>query len=524
MKRRSFLRSSAGLATLPVVLNGLNVTAFGRSPLLEALDAAPCSDRVLVLVQLAGGNDGLNTIIPLDQYGEYKNARSNIAIEEAKALKLTNAEGLHPQMTHLSQMYNNGLVRAVQAVGYPMPNYSHFRSTDIWLSASDAEQVISTGWMGRYLEHTFPGFPSGYPNATMPDPLAIQIGTVISPGLEATNANMGMAFTDPTTYFNISNQNTPVGVGRRAGAELSYIRSVGQQIEKFATPVKNAAAKAKNKSSLYPAAKTNLLADQLKIVAQLIAGGLKTKIYIVTQTGYDTHSYQTTGGAGSPVPHGTLLEQLSQAINAFQDDIKLLGVQDRVLGMTFSEFGRRIKSNSSGGTDHGAAAPVFMFGTSVKSGVLGNNPTIPLSPTSEDNVPMQYDFRSVYSTILQDWFCVDKQTTQSLLFRDFGKLELLTSSGPTSVLDELTTASLHMMITPNPSIDTAYVHFAVPEGPATIAVFDARGQQLMEHQVIQRSTGSMSVQLDVSSLPVGQYYVRVSFAAGADIRPLVVSR
>lgn len=524
MKRRSFLRSSAGLATLPVMLSGFNVTAFGRSPLLEALDAAPCNDRVLVLIQLAGGNDGLNTIIPLDQYGEYKNARSNIAIEEAKALKMTDATGLHPQMTHLSQMYNNGLVRAVQAVGYPVPNYSHFRSTDIWLSASDAEQVISTGWMGRYLEHSFPGFPTGYPNANMPDPLAIQIGTVISPGLEATNANMGMAFTDPTTYFNISNQNTPVGVGRRAGAELRYIRDVGQQIEKFATPVKNAAAKAKNKSTLYPAVRTNPLADQLKIVAQLIAGGLKTKIYIVTQTGYDTHSYQTTGGAGSPVPHGTLLEQLSQAINAFQDDIKLLGVQDRVLGATFSEFGRRIKSNSSGGTDHGAAAPMFLFGTSVKSGVLGSNPTIPLSPTSEDNVPMQHDFRSVYSTILQDWFCVDKQTTQSLLFRDFGKLNLLTSASPTSILDDLATPSVQMALAPNPSSDIVHVSVVAPEGIATVGVFDATGQQLMVHEVLLRSDGASTFTLDVTSLSTGQYYVRIAFEGGADIRPLVIVR
>ena len=174
-------------------MNGLPVTAFGRSPLLDALDAAPCEDRVLVLVQLNGGNDGLNTLIPLDQYAEYTAARSNIAIEEAKVLKLTNEAGLHPQMTGLSQMYHNGLVRVVQAVGYPTPNYSHFRSTDIWLSASDSEEVISTGWMGRYLEHAYPGFPLGYPNASMPDPLAIQVGSVISPGLEGTTANMGMA-------------------------------------------------------------------------------------------------------------------------------------------------------------------------------------------------------------------------------------------------------------------------------------------------------------------------------------------
>lgn len=523
MKRRSFLRTGAGLATLPVVLDGLNVSAYARSPLLEALDAAPCQDRVLVLIQMAGGNDGLNTVIPLDQYGLYKNARANIAIEEAKALKLTDAVGLHPQMGLMSQMYTNGMMRVVQAVGYPVPNYSHFRSTDIWLSASDAEQVISTGWMGRYLEQAYPGFPSGYPNASMPDPLAIQIGTVISPGLEGTNANMGMAFTDPTTYFNITNQNTPVSVGRRAGSELRYIRDVGQQIEKFANPVKAAAAKAKNKSGKYPAVRTNPLADQLKIVAQLIAGGLKTKIYIVTHTGFDTHSYQTTGGAGSPVPHGTLLEQMSVAIDAFQDDLKLLGVQDRVLGMTFSEFGRRIASNASGGTDHGAAAPIFLFGTSVKKGVLGQNPTIPAKPTSEDNIPMQYDFRSVYSTILQKWFCVDAATTKDLLFRDFGTLDMLTTGATTSVIDDLADMGLALQLGPNPAHSFVNVAFAAPAGEVSLSLFDGTGQQIVSH-VANHSNGTATLALDVSAIPPGQYYVRLGYAGAAVVKPVVVVR
>lgn len=523
MKRRSFLRAGAGLATLPVILDGLNVSAYARSPLLEALDTAPCQDRVLVLIQMAGGNDGLNTVIPLDQYGLYKNARTNIAIEEAKTLKLTDAAGLHPQMGLMQQMYTNGMMRVVQAVGYPVPNYSHFRSTDIWLSASDAEQVISTGWMGRYLEQAYPGFPAGYPNSSMPDPLAIQIGTVISPGLEGTSANMGMAFTDPTTYFNISNQNTPVGVGRRAGTELRYIREVGQQIEKFANPVKAAASRAKNKSGKYPAVRTNPLADQLKIVAQLIAGGLKTKIYIVTHTGFDTHSYQVTGGAGSPVPHGTLLEQMSVAIDAFQDDIKLLGVQDRVLGMTFSEFGRRIKSNSSGGTDHGAAAPVFLFGTSVKKGVLGQNPTIPANPTSEDNVPMQYDFRSVYSTILRNWFCVDAATTEKLLFRDFGVLDVLTTGATTSLMDQLATPGLALRVGPNPSHSYVTIAYEAPQGAVTMSLFDGTGQQIMS-QTEMHSGGTATVGLDVTPIPSGQYYVRLGYAGAAVVRPLVVAR
>jgi uncharacterized protein (DUF1501 family) len=523
MDRRTFLRRSASAATLPVVINGLHVTAYGRSPMLDALVAAECEDRVLVLVQLNGGNDGLNTLIPLDQYGAYRNARSNIAIEEAKALKLTDASGLHPQMTGLSQMYNNGLVRVVQAVGYPTPNYSHFRSTDIWLSASDSEEVISTGWMGRYLDTAYPGFPDGYPNATMPDPLAIQIGSVISPGFEGARANMGMAFTDPTTYFNITNQNIPPGVGRRAGTELTFIREVGQQIEKFATPVKNAAARAKNKSTLYPAARQNPLADQLKIVAQLIAGGLRTRIYIVSQNGYDTHSYQLQGGPGNPVPHGTLLDQLSVAVNAFQDDLRLLGVQDRVVGMTFSEFGRRIKSNSSGGTDHGAAAPVFLFGSNVKSGILGSNPVIPGTVDVEDNIPMQFDFRSIYATILRDWFCVDAATVTNVLQRDFGRLDLF-NGATTSVFEDVLEGGGALAVSPNPASAHASVGFTAPAGQVTVSLFDATGRRIATADERMHSGMSASLVIDVSSLPTGLYYVHLAHARGATVRPLIVDR
>ncbi|MCX6140370.1 MAG: DUF1501 domain-containing protein [Candidatus Kapabacteria bacterium] len=524
MKRRTFLRNSATAAALPVLLNGLPVTAFGRSPLLDALDAAPCQDRVLVLIQLNGGNDGLNTLVPLDQYAEYQAARANIAIEESTLLKLTNATGLHPKMTGLSQLYSNGKVRVIQAVGYAVPNYSHFRSTDIWLSASDSEEVISTGWMGRYLEGAYPGFPLGYPNASMPDPLAIQIGSVISPGLEGVASNMGMAFTDPNSYFNISNQNTPVGVGRRAGTELRYVRDIGQQIERFATPVKNAAGKAKNKSTRYPAAKTNLLADQLKIVAQLIAGGLKTRIYIVSQSGYDTHSFQVQGGAGTPVPHGTLLEQLSVAIDAFQDDIKLLGVEDRVVGLTFSEFGRRIKSNSSGGTDHGAAAPVFLFGSSVKSGILGQNPTIPTTVSVDDNLPMQFDFRSVYATLLRDWFCVDQATVNSLLNRDFGHLDLFDGISTTSVMDHLADTGSALFIAPNPAHALVSIGFSAPEGRVSIALFDATGRQIATAGELMHNGIASSMSIDVSALASGNYYVRLEHATGAIVKPLIVQR
>lgn len=521
MKRRDFIKGTAPAALLPFLINGYAVSAYRPSPLLQALEQSACDDHILVLIQLNGGNDGLNTVIPLDNYALYNAARTNIAIAENTVLKLTNEVGLHPQMTQMQQMFANGQLRVINGVGYPTPNYSHFRSTDIWLTASDYDQVIETGWMGRFLDYQYPGFPENYPNPAMPDPLAIQIGSVISGGLEGPKANMGMAFTDPTTYFNIVNGRTPVPIGQRAGEELDFVRKIGVQIEQFATPVKAAAAKAKNKSTLYPAAKSNPLADQLKIVAQLIAGGLKTRIYVVNLSGFDTHSYQTTGGAGSPTPHGTLLSQLSVAVNAFQDDLQLLGIQDRVLGMTFSEFGRRIKSNSSGGTDHGAAAPLFVFGTNVVSGVLGSTPDIPTSVSPEDNVPMQFDFRSVYASLLKDWFCVPQQAISDLLYRDFPLLSIVKGGSPTSIFDEVVDRHAGLTVSPHPVEHSCTISMNAPQGAYRMSMFDGTGREIGVISEGNTSGGAMQVPYTMSAFTSGTYYIRLQHSKGVAMLPVI---
>lgn len=184
MKRREFIRTAVPAVTVPVLLNGVSVKAFGSAPELEALTGARGNnDHVLVLIELNGGNDGLNTVIPIDQYSGIAAVRSNVMIEQNKVLPLngTTTVGLHPAMSGIQQMYNNGKVRIVQSVGYPNPNFSHFRSTDIWTSASNSDDYLTTGWMGRYLNFEYPNFPADYPNSVMPDPLAIQIGGVSNP-------------------------------------------------------------------------------------------------------------------------------------------------------------------------------------------------------------------------------------------------------------------------------------------------------------------------------------------------------
>jgi len=421
MKRRDFLKKTIPAATvIPAMLDGYSVRAFtGHSSLLQSLMLPPVdTDKVFVIVQLSGGNDGLNTVIPISTYSNYYNARTNIAIPQNKILALNqyNEAGLHPSMNGMQALYNEGKLAIMQAVGYPSPNFSHFRATDIWMSASDSNTTLNTGWGGRYLNVEYPNYPAGYPNNSMPDPLAIQIGSITTLTCQGPVVNMGMSITDPASFYNFVNgvpdpaPNTPMGY------ELSYIRDVANHTNQYGQKVRAAAA-AVTQQLTYPT--NNSLADQLKIVARLIKGGLKTRIYMVSYGGFDTHASQVNASDTTIGTHANLLNNVSNAIKAFTDDLYFLKVEDRVIGMTFSEFGRRIKSNASGGTDHGAAAPVFLFGKNVMHGIYGTNPAIPANATVNDNIPFQYDFRSVYASILQNWFCVPNTDLQMIMMKDF---------------------------------------------------------------------------------------------------------
>jgi uncharacterized protein (DUF1501 family) len=425
MTRREFVKRAA--AFLPIWVDGLRVSAPARPPLLEAL-AGPSAalDRVLVIVQLSGGNDGLNTVIPLDQYAAYRTLRSNIAIPEARVLRLTDSTGIHPAMTGIKALFDAGQLCVVQGVSYPNPNFSHFRATDIWLTASDYNQNLSSGWMGRYLNYDFPGYPSGYPNDTMPDPPAIQIGSVVSIGFQGTSQSTAITIQDPGTFYQLvsgSNLGGQDGTPQTtAGRELSFIREVAAQSIGYAGRVKAAADRAMNKAAGYPPAGQNALADQLKIVARLIAGGLKTRVYLVSLGGFDTHSSQVVASDTTTGTHSVLLGKLSGAISVFLEDLALLGCDHRVVGMTFSEFGRRAASNASLGTDHGTAEPIFVFGSMVKGGVVGANSN--LSDLTGGNLKMQFDFRTLYAAVLSRWFYADPIEQDAVMLNSFAPLDL----------------------------------------------------------------------------------------------------
>jgi len=411
---------------LPALLPGVSLSPL-VSPFLHTVLRDEAQDRVLVLIQLSGGNDGLNTVIPLEHYDAYHSARANIAIPEEKVLRLEGFDGtgLNPAMPEMQQLFNAGKVSIIQGVSYPQPNFSHFRATDIWLTGADAGQILPTGWAGRYLDQEYPHFPQDYPNVNMPDPLAIQVGSLVSPALQGPSLTMGMAISNPSSFYQLIGDKAAPTSNSRAGEQLAYIREMSMKTDEYAGVIRKAAMKVTKQSDGYGVAGKNALADQLKIVARLIAGGLQTRIYLVSMGGFDTHARQTDATDTTTGTHAKLLAKLSAAIYAFQQDLHYLQVENRVVGMTFSEFGRRIQSNASGGTDHGAAAPVFVFGEGIRSGVIGQNPTWPSQLTVNDNLSLQYDFRAIYGTLLEKWFRTKEAVTSAVLLRDYPTLPFI---------------------------------------------------------------------------------------------------
>ncbi|MDZ7900236.1 MAG: DUF1501 domain-containing protein [Arcicella sp.] len=455
MKRRDFLAASSSFI-LPVMVEGFGVKAFGiNSSLVQSLltTNALAKDRALVIIYLSGGNDGLNTVIPLDQMTQYNNLRSNIAIPQASVLPLGDGTtGLHPSMTGLKQMYDNGKMSVVHSVSYPTPSYSHQRATDIWMTATDAAVTEDTGWAGRYLEDRFTNYPTSpitdrdNLNAVMEDPLAIQIGFLTSTTLLGSNQPMAIAINNVETYAalvgggnsNLPPVDLPCNNACEASDLISFIRDQQVLAVGYAAEI-TAAHNAGNRTPtpVYPTG--NSVADHLKIVARLIGGGLKTKVYFISIGGFDTHSRQVQSGGGTNNnlgSHATLLGRVSAGIKAFQDDLQLRGIEDKVVGFTFSEFGRRANSNGSVGTDHGVAAPMFVFGSSLKRQSVGRNPNIggysnlptDLNGTiGNQDLKMQIDFRRIYWDILTDWFGRSKADAASLfLNKSFDTVSLFT--------------------------------------------------------------------------------------------------
>lgn len=520
MNRRKFLVNTMPAAvTLPGLLNGFSFTAFGSSPddsLTSLFETAASNDHILVLVQLGGGNDGINMVVPLDMYANYYNARTNVAIPQSKILRLdgTDKSGLHPAMTDLQNMYNNGKVSIVQSVGYENPNFSHFRSTDIWMSGNNSNdrfaRVAKTGWLGRYIETEYPGYPDAYPTNDMPDPLAIQISSTPTVTVQGPIFSMGLSITDPEKLYGFVNPFSDYPLTSvSANKELRYIRILSEKTKTYSDIIRTA-YRSTNNQAVYP---QNNLAHQLQIVARLIKGGLKTRVYTVTMYGFDTHKKQVNASDTTTGNHAKLMKDLSSGIAAFQKDLELMQLEDRVMGMTFSEFGRRIKSNASMGTDHGAAAPMLLFGKHVKKGILGKSPDIPADIKTANNVPFQYDFRSIYASVLERWFCVKQPLLDSLLLKNYQSLPIIQGGpcGLTDDIDDTNTQSDNMVLKmwPNPYSINGTIQFSTTGGFTLIQQINALGQVIKVITSQNYAAGTYNIDIYNDELKPGVYFLRL---------------
>ena len=380
--RRGLLRGTAALAATALLPRSLGATPFG------ALADAASNGRTLVLLELAGGNDGLNTLVPLDD-GAYSAARGELAITDALPLAGQQRVGLHPALSRLAALHDAGRVALVEGVGYPEPQRSHFLSRDIWHTADLGGRQRDRGWIGRLSDTHF--VDTADPNAV------ICLGNQV-PYVCRARQHQAVALSSPVAYRVLGDDrlveslDTAVSADQVSDRARAFLRKSYLDARASSDAVRKAAA-AHTPSVDYPDLD---LADDLKLVAGLLAGGLDTRVFSVSTGGFDTHTDQRNR-------HQRLLEQLDRSLTAFQADLEAHGLADDVLVLVYSEFGRRVKANGSGGTDHGTAGPVLLLGKAVQGGLHGAPPDL---ADLDDNGDLRYttDFRRVYATLLERWF------------------------------------------------------------------------------------------------------------------------
>lgn len=416
--RRSFLQTLGLAGGVGLTMGGFGLEALASAP-LSLLSTNHADNRILVLIRLKGGNDGLNMIVPLYDYSRYKNNRPTIALPQNDLIGLGN-DGMFAvpkTMTKLKSMWDAGKMKVINSVGYPEHNLSHFTSSDIWNAAnqqieSDADK---SGWLGRYLLNRNPDYLENLPEV---------------PGAIKVSSGSSIAFQTPDRIDLAVNFNTPdklIEVAQKGfiydtvnlpddcyyGDQIGYLRSILNITYKYAPTISQAYGAGSN-AVVYS---NNELSRQLAIVARLIKGNLGTRLYMVTLDGFDTHENQH-------INHPRLMNDISAAISEFYADLEAGDKDGDVLSMTFSEFGRRVRENE-GGTDHGTAAPVMFFGPALESnGFLGKNPDLG-DLDNNGNLKHDVDFRSVYATILESWLCIEASAVDDVLGSVYDRIPAL---------------------------------------------------------------------------------------------------
>lgn len=544
MKRRNFIQLTATASALTLLPT--EVFALFKS---AGMNTCPnVNSKKLVLIQLSGANDGLNTVVPINQYGTYAALRPNIKLNNSGStgiinldttLSLSNQVGLHPSLTGFKNLYDNGLMRLIQGVGYPNQDKSHFKSTDLWLTGGDGtpgNNILQSGWIGRFLENYYANF------LTANFPLGIQLGSSENSLGFHGEVEHGMSLNingqDPAGFYSVVN-----GLGGIApttipnseyGDLIQYILNNDTSTNTYAQTISTAFNSGSN-SVTYP--NTNL-SNQLKSVARFISGGLQTKVYLVKIDGFDTHNLQVASNTSSHLgTHANLLTQLSEAVNNFITDLNNQNMGDDVLAVTFSEFGRKAGENGNLGTDHGEIAPMFVFGSSLEGGVSGTNINL-AEATASNNYQIQtiqHDYRRVFGTILQDWFGASNPTLDLTFYDNTNNVgftgnklvnlidsqnTVLSSCYANSVLDVDSFNTINELIVyPNPSAEIVTINSTF--NIDNVIIYSIDGKLIGTYR---NPMTSNIFTINVQNLSIGIYNFKINTTNGTSNKKVIIRR
>lgn len=566
--------------SVPFTLAGIPMKAMGENMLTKLIRSADnVNDKVLIILQLHGGNDGMNTLIPVEQYDLYYSRRPNIAIPAKNSLRkyipvdsTLPSEvqvGLHPDMQAIKGLYDTGRAAFVQGVSYENNNGSHFRGRDIQFMGGGADDYFQSGWVGRYLNQVyspyvyprdFPLSPPNPENLEMLDPLGIEMGNDTSLIFHQ-QGNIPTSISLPTGPNGLKNFADLVdglpgfeeGVADPRGIppeavensaywkELNWILGLEQKTDDYAARLyqvwKAGGGEDADGGSpvVYPTTypfnaprgiKENPLYSQFRTIAQLLSGGCKTKVFMVRIGGFDTHADQTTSFDPTMGYHAALLYHISATMKAFQDDLKHRGLEDRVITVTTSEFGRRINSNDSYGTDHGTGGPIMIFGKGVNAGVSGVAPDLTNPETT--NVDMQFDYREVYANLLHHWMGASEADVNDVFYGDYlnGNLEALTSTVLTGTDDEFIEKRYKLEQNyPNPAIGATTIGFRINDTlQVIIDLMDSRGSKIKNVVNSVYEPGYHAVPVSLSGLQPGMYLYQMKAGAFKDVKKLMVTK
>jgi len=509
--RRSFLQALGLAGAGTMMVGGMPLSASSHSKLAAAISTTE-TDRILIIIRLKGGNDGLNTIIPIYDYDTYASYRPTVKQNLNQVTPLSADFGMPNYMNDLLDLWDNGAMKVVHGVGYEDSSQSHFAGSDIWASA-DLNNTTQSGWLGRHFEELYPEYLINPPSI----PAAVQIGSIGNLIFDGDSTNYAFSVANPDQLEAVAQNGTIHDMSNFPeciyGEQLEFMRGTTNTTYQYAGTIHEAFINSSNSVNYADSD----LGQQLSIVARLIKGNLGSKIYMVTLESFDTHANQLND-------HKVLLTDLANSIKIFYEDLASAGLDDKVLSMTISEFGRRVIENGSNGTDHGTAAPLMLFGPAIEgNGFVSQHPD--LSNLDQDgNLNYTQDFREIYATIMQEWLCIDPDlVNDALLNQNHATVDLGFNCSTLSVNDFNQNRFKHFPVYTD---QDTYIKIKNPYTQhMVIKLFDIMGREIatLKNEMVFAGEHSVSLKHTVKNkLSIGQYIYRISVGTQNYSKSLII--